>query len=59
MTRITIRNSGVGQVDDEFVEAFAGRAIYSVGDLYSRYDRFQLAMDSRDITTMRTPVGLV
>ena len=44
---------------DEFAEAFAGRSIYSTGDLYSGYDQFQLAIDSHDITTMRTPIGLV
>ena len=44
---------------DEFAEAFAGRSIYSVGDLYSGYDQFQLAVESRDITTMRTPLRLV
>ena len=40
-------------------EAFARRSIYSVGDLYSGYDQFQLAVESRDITTMLTPLGLV
>jgi hypothetical protein len=44
---------------DEFAEAFACRSIYSIGDLYSGYDQFQLAVDSRDITTMRIPIGLV
>ena len=43
----------------EFAEAFAGRSIYSVGDLYSGYDKFQLAVESRDIMTMWTPLGLV
>ena len=28
-------------------------------NLYSGYDQFQLAVDSRNITTMRTPIGLV
>jgi hypothetical protein len=44
---------------DEFAEAFAGRSIYSIGDLYSGYDQFQLALDSRDITTLRTSIDLV
>ena len=44
---------------DEFEEAFAGRSIHSVGDLYSGFDQFQLAVENRDITTMRTPLGLV
>ncbi|KAL3682736.1 hypothetical protein R1sor_000758 [Riccia sorocarpa] len=33
---VTIRNVGVDPIVDEFAEAFAGKAIYSMGDLYSR-----------------------
>ena len=57
--RVTIRNKGSGPIVDEVAEAFAGQAIYSIGDLYSGYDQFQLAMESRDLTTMKTPLGLV
>ena len=56
---VTIRNVGTGPAVDEFAEEFAGRAIYSIGDLFSGYDQFQLAEGSRDITTMRTPLGLM
>jgi hypothetical protein len=59
VNKATIRNAGVGPTIDEFAEAFAGRSIYSVGDLYSGYDQFQLAVESRDLTTIRTPLGLV
>ena len=59
VNKVTIRNVGIGSSVDEFAEAFAGRSIYSIGDLYSGYDQFQLSLDSRDITTMRTPIGLV
>ena len=52
VNRVTIRNAGIGPTIDEFAEAFAGRSIYSVGDLYSGYDQFQLVVESRDITTM-------
>lgn len=52
--RVTIRNMGCGPIVDEVAEAFAGRAIYSSGDLYSGYDQFQLARESRDLTTMKT-----
>ena len=38
---------------------FAGRAIYSIGNLYSGYDQSQLAINSREITTIRTPIGLM
>ena len=31
----------------------------SIGDLYFRYDQFHVAMGSRDITMMKTPIGLV
>ena len=57
--RVTIRNKGSGLIVDEVAEAFAGQAIYYIGDLYSGYDQFQLAMESRDLTTMKTPLGLV
>ena len=56
VNKVTIQNSGVGPIVDEFVEAFA---IYSIGDLYSGYDQFQVAVESRDLTTMQTPLGLV
>ena len=44
---------------DEFADEFARRSIYSIGDLDSRYDQIPLAVESRDITTMRTSIGLV
>ncbi|KAL3686420.1 hypothetical protein R1sor_008994 [Riccia sorocarpa] len=56
---VTIRNVGTGPLIDDVVDEFAGRAIYSVGDLYSGYDQFQLAVESRDLTTIRTPLGLM
>lgn len=57
--KVTIRNKGSGPIEDEVAEAFARHAIYSIGDLYSRYDQFQLASESRDLTTMKTPLGLM
>ena len=59
VNKVTIRNIGIGPTIDEFAKAFAGRSIYSVADLYTGYDQFQLAVESRDITTMRTSLGLV
>ena len=55
--KVTIRNVGTGPSVEEFAEDFSARSIYSIGDLYSGYDQFQLAEGSRDITTMRTPLG--
>ena len=59
VNKVTIRNVGTGPIVDEFAEAFAGRAIYSMGDLYSGYDQFQLSLESRDLTTIKTPLGFV
>ncbi|GGS27692.1 hypothetical protein GCM10010252_77770 [Streptomyces aureoverticillatus] len=59
VSAVIIKNAGIGLIVDEFAEAFAGRVIYLMGDLYSGYDQFQLAEGSRDMTTMRTPFGLV
>ena len=50
---MTIQNTGIRPTIDELTEAIVGRSIYSVGDLYSGYDQFQLAVESRDITTLR------
>ena len=38
VNKVTIRNKGSGPIVDEVAEAFAGHAIYSIGDLYSSYD---------------------
>ena len=48
---MTIWNARIRPTIDKFAEAFVGRSIYSVGDLYPGYDQFQLALESRDITT--------
>ena len=59
VNKVTIGNPGVGPSIDEFAEAFVGGSIYSIGNLYSGYDQFQLVVESRDITTMQTPLDLV
>ncbi|KAL2622719.1 hypothetical protein R1flu_002924, partial [Riccia fluitans] len=56
---VTIRNVGIGPIIDDVVYEFAGRAIYSVGDLYFGYDQFQLAIKSRDLMMIRTPLELM
>jgi hypothetical protein len=59
INKLTIRNVGIGPSVNEFAETFAGRSIYLIGGLYFGYDQCQLAVDSRDITTMRILIGLV
>ena len=54
---VTIRSCAIGPPPDTFSEDFAGCSIYSMGDLFSGYDQFQLAQESVDITAMQTPLG--
>lgn len=42
MNKVTIKNVRIGPIVDEFAEAFVGKSIYSMGDLYLGYDQFQL-----------------
>jgi hypothetical protein len=37
---VTIRNARIGPGVDEFAEAFAGRSMHPIGDIYSGYDQF-------------------
>ena len=37
---------------DDFIDEFAGRAIYSLIDLYSGYDQFQMEVAGRDVTAI-------
>ena len=39
-----IRNKGSGPIVDKVVEAFAGHAIYSIGDLYPTVDTSPIAI---------------
>ena len=47
VNKVTIRNVDTGPIVDEFVEAFARRAIYSMGDLYSGDDEWDEAQRFR------------
>jgi hypothetical protein len=44
---------------DEFTEEFAGMAILSILDLFSGYDQMILAEQSRDMTAIQMPLGLL
>ncbi len=57
--KVTVQNTGVAPVVENYVEHFSGRAILSMCDLYSGYDQFQLERASRPVTGMQTPLGLV
>ena len=55
----TIRDTGVPPILDEFVEAYAGRSIYSVLDMYWGFYARILDPKSRDLTAFQTPLGVL
>jgi len=57
LNAVSIRDAGMPPVLDDFVEPFAGRAIYTVFDLYWGYDARKVDPASRDLTTFQSPVG--
>jgi hypothetical protein len=59
LNAVTIRNSGVPPIPDQIIKAMAGRACYSILDLFVSYDHRTLDISSRDLTTVQSPVGTV
>jgi hypothetical protein len=59
LNAVTIRNSGVPPLAEQLIEAMAGRACYSMLDLFVGYDHRTLDITSRDLTTIQSPIGAV
>ena len=57
LNKVTIRDSGVPPLLDEFVEAYGGRSVYTVLDMYWGFHARTLHEDSRDMTAFQTPLG--
>ena len=56
---VSIRDSGVPPILEEFVEAYAGRSVYTVLDMYWGFHARILHEDSRDVTAFQTPLGVL
>ena len=56
---VTIRDTGVPPILDEFVEAYTGQSVYSVLDMYWGFYARTLDVKSRDMTTFQTPLGVL
>jgi len=56
---VSIRDSGVPPILEEFVEAYAGRSIYTVLDMYWGFYARMLDRESRDMTAFQTPLGVL
>ncbi|GBG78610.1 hypothetical protein CBR_g27836 [Chara braunii] len=59
LNAVTVRDAGGLPNDDALSEAYAGRAIISLIDLYSGYDQFLVYPSDRPMTAMHIPRGLI
>lgn len=57
LSKVTIKDAGLPPSPEDFVEAFAGRYCYGLGDIMGGYDERELADDPRLLTTFETPFG--
>jgi hypothetical protein len=57
LNSVTIRDAGVPPILDGFVEAFAGRSVYSVLDMYWGFYAWIMDPASRDLTVFQTDLG--
>jgi hypothetical protein len=59
LNAVSIQDTGMPPILDDFVESFAGHQIYTVLDMFSGYDSQKTHPDSRDLTSFMTPLGLL
>ncbi|OMJ17406.1 Retrovirus-related Pol polyprotein from transposon, partial [Smittium culicis] len=59
VNEVTIKNTSVSPITEEFSEDFVGRSIYTTFDLISGYDQIQISEESRDMFALQTPLGLL
>ena len=59
LNAVTICNSGITPIAEQVIEAMAGRACYSMLDLFVGYDHRTLDVASRDLTTIQSPISAV
>ncbi|KAE8224501.1 hypothetical protein CF326_g8022, partial [Tilletia indica] len=55
----TIRDANIPHYLPDYVDGFVGRVCYGLGDLLSFFDQLRLHQDSRLLTAIRTPLGLL
>lgn len=59
LNAVTIKDSGLPPVIENYAESFGGRSCYAVFDLFVGFDQRALAPESRDLTTFQTPLGML
>ncbi len=58
LNKVTVRDAGMLPILDDFVEGFAGHEIFTVFDLYWRFDVRKIAPASRAMTAFMTITSL-
>ena len=58
LNKVTIRDSAVPPLTEQYAESFGGRACYAMLDLFVSFDQRTLAERSRDLTTFQTPLSV-
>ncbi|MBW0506098.1 hypothetical protein O181_045813 [Austropuccinia psidii MF-1] len=56
LNKVTIKDAGLPPHIAEFVDSFAGRACYGLGDIMGGYDERELEVIKRPLTTFETPL---
>ncbi len=59
LNKVTIRDTGLPPILDDFVEPFAGHQCYTVFELFWGFDARKVAPQSRDLTSFLSPLGLL
>jgi len=57
LNAVTICNSAVPPFTEQLAESFSGRSCFGLLDLFVRYDKQPIDIDSHDLTTFPTPFG--
>ena len=57
LNKVTIKDSGLPPSPKDLIESFTRRACYGLVDIMGGYDERELALESRPLTTFKTPLG--
>ena len=57
LNAVTIRDSALIPMVEQYAESFGGRGCYAMFDLFVGFDQRALDIKSRDLTTFQTPLG--
>ena len=58
LNAITIKDSALIPIVEQYVESFGGRGCYAMFDLFVGFDQWALDIKSRDLTTFQMPLGM-